>query len=748
MVKKAIMLTVALMAGTLQADLLDQLRNQTGSGTSGGGDGGGETMVPLAEVEPNDTPQTATPLTPGERQSGAFQVSGDQDWYRFRVTQAGTAATLEIPPQRRRFQLSLHSASGQVLARFQNDDKDTRKFTIVLPQLGDFFLVAESLGASQYTFTLSGDSIGPPITGPGGLPEGALIEVEPNDEPPSATALKPDAFHGGQTSISDPDFFRFQVTGQGAIEVFLPGTGGAFSLAILDPAGRVLANQQSAGFDQTFTVVVSAPGDYFVRLSSQAEVPVSYLFKLKGDTMQLPLDRRNEFLRQAQREVEPNDHLVAANPIIPARPVAGQLRSKEDEDWFSLRTVQDNTGVNVELPKGPAKWKFSLWDAAGNLLDQRDSLTDSDLVFSTTIERAGKFYLSVAAVDDTRADYAFNVTGQGLQNPSDRHPNANVYNVEIEPNDTLKDANPLTSAVRLLGQLRTGFEIDLFKLDSQGDEILSIELCPENAACAEQFSGGTGPWVVYVFDSRLTQAMLDQAVLLTQCVADQPTQVPVKHLYLSLNRGQLDSALLGVIDPTFGISRKLELGLKAPGTYYLAVSSPLERQGSVVVQTTKDVTCGKIQDPNDPTKLVDNKITEEKVVVRPFSDDQYELKVIQTSLTPALTPALAQSQALGGDLVQVPLVEVGGMEYRAELRFISQGGRPLLELVKIDPLGTAVAAQDADSLKREALRATLEGDRVHIPLAIYQGRYYAGELRMFEENGRLLFEVLAATPLD
>jgi hypothetical protein len=752
---KAILAGVFCCLSWAKADLLDQLKNGCALGcppASGGGGGGGETVVPLSEVEPNDTPQTATPLSPGQLQSGTFGA-GDQDWYRFRVTQPGSAATLEIPPQRGGLQLSLHSASGQVLARFQSDAKATRKFAVVLPQLGDFFLVAESLGASSYAFTLSGEGLAPPITGPGGLPQGALTEVEPNDSQATATALKPGTFHGGQVSAADLDFFRFQVTAAGAVEVFLPGSSGNFDLTVLDFAGRTLASQKSAPFDQTFTVVASAPGDYFVRLSGQGATPVAYLFQLNGDTLQLPLDRRNEFLRQAQRETEPNDSLVAANPIMPGRPVAGQMRSKDDEDFFALRTVQTNTVVNVEMPKGPAKWKISVFDAAGNLLDSRESSIDGDLVFSTTVERVGKFYLAVAAIDDTRADYAFNVTGVGLQNPSDRNPNANFYNVELEPNDALNNANPLTSAVRLRGQLRHGFDIDLFKLDSPGNEILSLELCPENTPCAAQFSENSGPWVVYVFNQSLSQQILDQTVPLTECLDPQSGRIdskPTKHLYLSLNLGLLDSALLGVIDPSFGSSRKLEIGLREPGTYFVAVSSPLQRdqEGSVILKT-QNVKCGQREVPGadeNPVKE-DILITEEKIIVEPFSDDPYELRVVQTHLTPAMTQVLAQRQELVGDGVYVPLVEVGGMEYSAELRWVSQS-RPLLELVRLEPIGTALAAQDADSLKREAMRASLTGDRVHIPLALYAGHYYAGTLRMFEENGRLLFEIVSATPLD
>jgi hypothetical protein len=95
---------------------------------------------------------------------------------------------------------------------------------------------------------------------------------------------------------------------------------------------------------------------------------------------------------------------------------------------------------------------------------------------------------------------------------------------------------------------------------------------------------------------------------------------------------------------------------------------------------------------------------------------------------------------LAGEVVYVPLVEVGGKEYSARLGLVS--GRPLLELISVEPVSPLLPAECRDK------RATLSGDRVHIPLAVYGGHSYAGELRMFEENGRLLFEVVSARPLD
>jgi hypothetical protein len=95
---------------------------------------------------------------------------------------------------------------------------------------------------------------------------------------------------------------------------------------------------------------------------------------------------------------------------------------------------------------------------------------------------------------------------------------------------------------------------------------------------------------------------------------------------------------------------------------------------------------------------------------------------------------------LAGEVVYVPLVEVGGKEYSAKLGLVS--GRPLLELISVESVSPLLPAECRDR------RTTLIGDRVHIPLAVYGGHSYAGELRMFEENGRLLFEVVSARPLD
>ncbi|XSG84045.1 MAG: hypothetical protein ACPW60_09900 [Methylohalobius sp. ZOD2] len=635
----SLLLSMGLSQG-VQADLLGQL---TGGGSAfpdlGGGDGEDEGISSdleqaISEIEPNDTPQDATALTPGELHLGTFDSNSDLDWYQFQAIQAGATATIEIPAQGGGWRLTLQDRSGQVLARFPNEEDADRRFQVVLPQIGDFFLVAEPLqDAADYFFSVSGEGI------------------------------------------------------------VLPGTG------------------------------------------TPDEAPVT--------------SRRDEFLAKAQREKEPNNHIAAANPVDPGQPVSGQLFSLEDEDWYALRATQADTIVNVEMPAGPAQWQIALLDEAGNLLDARVSSTENELLYSTLLEKAGKFYLVVSGVEDSdsRDNYTFNVTGEGLENPEDRNLNANFHDAEIEFNDTLEEANSLTSAVRLVGQLRNSSDVDLYRLESPGDEILSIELCPGNAVCGDQFTEGSGPWVIYVFDGdRVTQSMLDAEVPLTVCSGDQPTQVFTNHMYLSLNVGLFDHALLGIIDPAFGVSRRVEVGLKDPGAYFLAVSSPLRRDedGSVILK--EEGTCGKDEEGNDV------KIEEQKIIIEPFSDDQYEMQVVQTSLTPSITLDTITQTALRednvSDVMHVPVVEVNGVEYSADLLRLEQNGEVMFELLNAEPIGTATAATDVESLKREAMRATLNGDNVHIPLAQLDGHYYSGDLRLIRDNDRMLFEVIQFKRLD
>ncbi len=468
-----------------------------------------------------------------------------------------------------------------------------------------------------------------------------------------------------------------------------------------------------------------------------------------GDTGNTTQSTRYETLiAQANGELEPNNHLTSADPLTPGQPVKGQLFSMEDEDWYSIRTTKPRAVLSVEMPAGGAAWRLSVRDRAGNLLAVKDSSSTEDLTFSVTLEKEGDYYLVISSIDDSRNDYVLLASGFDLTNPGNRHPNPNFHDAETELNNVLTEANSIGSAVQLVGHLSTESDIDIYRLESQGDEILSVELCPGNAACASQIGEEGGPWVVYIFDGeKITQDMLEAEFELSACLGNVPTTYRVSHLYLSLNSGVFSPALLGVIDPAFGNSKRVEVGLARAGEYFIIISSPLKRDddGSVILKEEKE--CGKDQNGESI------KIQEQKIVIFPFSDDQYALRIVQTQLTPSIAPVeSASSQAnrstFLGDVLYVPVVEANGMEYSAELRMFKRGDEIMFELLRADALGPKQEVMDTQSLQREAMKASLEEDVVHIPSAELNGRYYSGDLRMFKENGKLLFKLIRAQRLN
>ncbi len=582
-----------------------------------------------------------------------------------------------------------------------------------------------------------------------------LSELEPNDDKSRATPLLPDSTYEGRLEApEDQDWFHFQTNASNSIvELTVPGSEGNWSMELVDANGETLLTMESRSEDQKFAFVLVDRGDYYLRLYPSGKAETAYSFSIGGDQVQAPVvSRYREFLDQSQFEVEPNNHMAVAVPITPGIPVSGQLSAMEDEDWYVLDNITPNASFNVEMPASPFQWRMDILDSAGNVLQVRESSTEEEKIFTAKLEKVGRFYLVVSAIDDERDNYTFNVTGSGLQNPGGRNAKANFNDTEIESNDTLDQASKLNSAVRIVGQLMTSSDIDIYELETDGDEILSVELCPGNAPCAAQMKDGSGPWVAYLFDGRrVTQDMLQQQIPLLVCGPgddglsgtsdDQAAVAYAEHLYLSLHMGLLDGALLGVIDPAFGQSRKVEVGLKDPGKYYLVISSPLKRDGDGSVVLKKEVDCGE------------GKIKEESIVVEPFSDDPYDLQVVQTRLTPSIggesasKSALLQSTVEDG-ILRIPVVEVNGIEYSAQLKRVDGSGKIRFELLGVERLGTTLEAKDVNDLKLKAMRAVVENDVLHIPAAGYQGKLYSADFRIFTEGGRRLLELLRATPLN
>lgn len=326
-------------------------------------------------------------------------------------------------------------------------------------------------------------------------------------------------------------------------------------------------------------------------------------------------------------ETEPNNYRFSADPITPDIPLTGQLYSEFDSDWFFLQTTEVNDIVTVSMADSDGAWNISIRDSSGNILSSADTLSGEAFSLDATIANTGNLYIVVSPSASGYTDKMFKLAVH-LQNSelTDVQDPYNFFDVELERNNLFSTANPLVSGISMQGQFMDGGDLDVYRLDSPGNEIISLELCGENDSCA-----GQGSWVLAMVDAEaVTDSMLTTYV--SGSIYDDSANGGIpgyvsrqfRHPYYLLEAGVFSDALIGLIDPTWGVSTTLNVGVRNPGTYYVMVMPPLKRDSNGSIEFVSEA----IDDVNDPFGYV----------VFPFSDDQYTVRVRRTDLMPSMEP--------------------------------------------------------------------------------------------------------------
>ena len=265
--------------------------------------------------------------------------------------------------------------------------------------------------------------------------------------------------------------------------------------------------------------------------------------------------------------------------------------------------------------------------------------------------------------------------------------------VDIEFNDRSWEATRLNSGRNILGHLHSSGDKDWYALASSGNETITLELCPEGSNCK-----GKNSWVMYVFDStKITAAMENRTYGFSRWVNEtggghdfagrqiiETDAGSSNHMYLAYRAGFFNGALIGVVDPCFGETNTLDIGVEhGAKNYLIAVSSPLKGNGDGTGKTE----CGSgsvvLEKPSRSAAGLDAKgelksfeTTKQYISVFPNSDDQYSIKVTGTGINPLLTPeAKTKSSTFSGGNLHVPKVMLSGYLFGAQLTQQSSGAR-------------------------------------------------------------------------
>lgn len=242
--------------------------------------------------------------------------------------------------------------------------------------------------------------------------------------------------------------------------------------------------------------------------------------------------------------------------------------------------------------------------------------------------------------------------------------------VDIEFNDSAAQATALTSARMIKGHMHDGNDRDWYILPSNGNEIISLEVCPQGSSCYNKKR-----WVLYVFDADwftpdmagtlpfsrwVDETGTTRDLLGNQIISGVSSAGSSDHLYLAYRAGMFDGALIGIVDPCFDTSNKVDIGVPNQAKNYLiAISNPLNGdadgagdvpgesavcgQGSVVLKRAGFNAAGQTQDADGNIFPKSYSTTEEYISVY-HSDDQYTIRVTGTGLHPLLSEQ-AQARA-------------------------------------------------------------------------------------------------------
>lgn len=348
-------------------------------------------------------------------------------------------------------------------------------------------------------------------------------------------------------------------------------------------------------------------------------------------------------------------------------------------------SARGNIGNNVLLKSSPAS------DYGYLVLNADHTYTytlyeDAPAVLALKVREVATDTFEYIYLDENVESKTAKLTVTIIGNPVDKDGNTvfelvGADNVDIEFNDRAEQATPLNSARNIKGHLHEPGDKDWYSISSAGNEIITLEMCPQGSSCFDK-----GSWVLYVFDSdKLTKEMQEKTVSLNQTTIESTGTVSsivtignTNHMYSAYEAGHFDGALIGIIDPCFDTNNTVSIGVgDGERNYLIAVSSTLRggvrdklenlpadscgtgstilREGTeykrveTSVAGVEKVLSGEDSEGN-PTFIFVDKVVEKEfeitvltdhIEIFPNSDDQYTVNITGTGIHPLLSPQAA-----------------------------------------------------------------------------------------------------------
>lgn len=360
------------------------------------------------EIEPNDTPEEATPLQVKYGKYGASQgreSTVDTDWYTFELTE-DSCINLSFTHSDNTFptvgwNITLMDMQQQTIAQLTSRLNETSVRTGVIGlKSGTYYVRVDSQTNNTATYTLLV-----------GADKAVNNEFELNDDPENAISLPADLTVNGSLSDRllglDKDYYKITVPADGYIDFefsheLLEGDKKGWNIRIFKPmqdGSYMQLVRKISMWNEEKTLIENlglAAGDYYVCIDGDS---VSYNSATYGCKW--------SFTEETNFEKEPNNSPESAESVLFGQEYRGAIISTDmtfDEDYYKFELTEDTRmGVNFGHEAGVGGdhcWTVSIINENGETVATVKSALSQTLVAIDAAEYpAGIYYLKVETGD-------------------------------------------------------------------------------------------------------------------------------------------------------------------------------------------------------------------------------------------------------------------------------------------------------------------------------------------------------------
>lgn len=343
----------------------------------------------IAELEPNNKPEQATPLASGLAAKGSLGPDDEYDWFTFKAEGEPQLWSFEASGPGPRL-LGVYAEGERRLAEFDSRGQASIRVDNVILLPGQYWIKLRRTGPPG-DYTVRAVPLGRPDR---------FVEFEPNDHPSQAHILH---FGEPRTGLighqDDVDTYRFSVDVETHLALTLsPPADLRLSVKLEGSGLNVRGSRSAAKGEPSRYETLLQPGEYLV--SVQGEGP-----DRSESPYELRLDRLDPFVLPV--DLSPNDSAVTARKLEGRLDFAGYLGDFRSEDWFEFPEIKVPTRLTLTLD---GDTRLSIRKVAG---DATPSIpTEEDVARRTATSHTFTAALEPGSV------YLLQVTGEGAYHVS------------------------------------------------------------------------------------------------------------------------------------------------------------------------------------------------------------------------------------------------------------------------------------------------------------------------------------------